>query len=135
MDEERNAWVGNDVGRLARGRVGGHDDDGRVGVGRRRQVGVVHEGHVGHVVGACGQVQLFAKKKKKRSRGQLPTSWCGMPLRGGGRTYKSSVFEALHHLRGQSARLALVRVALGRLVVERDLVHGVCRLSIDRAVV
>lgn len=61
MNEERNVWVGNDVGRLARGRVGGHDDDGRVGVGRRGQVGVVHEGHVGHVIRARGQVKLFAE--------------------------------------------------------------------------
>lgn len=60
MNEERNVWVGDDVGGFARGRVGGHDDDGRVGVRRGGEVGVVHEGYIGHVIRACGQVKLFA---------------------------------------------------------------------------
>lgn len=60
MDQERDVWVRDDVGRLARGGIGGHDDDGRGRVGRGGEVGVVHEGHVGHVIRTCRQVKLFA---------------------------------------------------------------------------
>lgn len=125
VNEERNVWVGDDVGGLARGRVGGHDDDGRVGVGRGGQVGVVHEGHVGHVVGACGQVKLFVKLSWSAPSLDSLNDGCDWG------SYKSGIFEALNHLGGQSARPALVRVSLGRLVVERDLVHGVVRLSLS----
>jgi hypothetical protein len=130
VDEERNVWVGDDVGRLARGRVGGHDDDGRVGVGRRGQVGVVHEGHVGHVIRASGQVKLFVLKLVV-SLHSLDSFNCQSCDWG---SYKSSILEALNHLGGQRACLALVRVSLGRLVVERDLVHCVPRSSFNRAV-
>lgn len=122
VDEERNVWVGDDVGGLARGRVGGHDDDGRVGVGRGGEVGVVHQRHVGHVIRACGQMKLFRKSSRSAPFSSQP--WTMVRLG----PYKASIFKALNHLRGQSARLALVRVALGRLVVQRDLVHGVCWL-------
>lgn len=52
VHEEGDMWVGEEVGHLLGGGVGGHDDEwGRgVGRGRGREVGVVHEGDGGDVV-------------------------------------------------------------------------------------
>lgn len=58
MDEEGNVGVGGEVVHLFGGGVGGHDDFGEVvAVGGGGEVGVVHEGDVGDVVVAGGQVE------------------------------------------------------------------------------
>jgi len=134
VDEERDVRVGDNVGRLARGGVRRHDNDGAGRVGRRGEVGVVHEGNVGDVVGSGREVKLQTRRQSVSQHGDsftykmprlTPRDGCG---NGSGRgvwtTHESGILEALDHVHGQLARQLLVGVALGRLVVERYLVHG-----------
>lgn len=58
MDEERDVWVGNEVVCLAGGGVGCHDYSGGGCERCGWEVGVVHEGDMWELVGACCQVQL-----------------------------------------------------------------------------
>lgn len=53
VDEERYAWIGGYVGRLAGCGVCGHDDDGSGRVWRGREICIVHERHLGHIVCTC----------------------------------------------------------------------------------
>lgn len=57
MDQQGDVGVVGEVVHLLAGWVRSHDDDGRLGVGGGREVGVVHERDVGDVVGAGGQVE------------------------------------------------------------------------------
>lgn len=59
MDKKGDVGVSDEVCHLAGGRVGGHDDDGGRGVGRRGEVGVVHERDMGHVIGASRKMKLW----------------------------------------------------------------------------
>ena len=105
VDEQGDVGVGGEVGHLLAGRVGGHDDDGRSGVWRGGQVGVVHEGDVRGVVCTGGQVQ------------------------------EAGVLEALHDFVRQRRRHAHVGVAGRGLVAEGYLLlHGgvVCALFVVR---
>ncbi len=57
MHKQRDVRIRNKIIHLLAGRVCSHDNDGRAGrVWRRGQVGVVHEGDVGDVIGACCQM-------------------------------------------------------------------------------
>lgn len=66
MDEQRDVGIGEEVEGLFGRRVGSHDDGGargEMGGGCWRectggQVGVVHEGDMRHVVGACCEMEL-----------------------------------------------------------------------------
>ena len=58
MNQERDVWVGDDICGLAGGRIGGHDDDGRGGVRGGWDICIVHEGDLGDVIGACGEMEL-----------------------------------------------------------------------------
>ena len=57
MDEQGDVGVAGEVVHLLARWVGGHYDDRGAGVGRGREVGVVHEGDVRHVVGARREVE------------------------------------------------------------------------------
>lgn len=59
VDKKGYVGVGDDVCGLARGRVGGHDDDGRGGVRGGWDVGVVHEGDLGNIIGTCCEMELW----------------------------------------------------------------------------
>lgn len=53
VDEEGDAWVGEEVEGFFGGGVGGHYYYGGGGEGGAGEVGVVHQGDVGEEVGAC----------------------------------------------------------------------------------
>jgi len=53
VDEEGDVRVGDQVERLLRGGVGGHDYGWGGGVGRRREVRIIHERDVWVQVRAC----------------------------------------------------------------------------------
>ena len=132
VHEKRHVGVRDQVVHLLARWVGGHDDDGRRGIGRRGEVRVVHQRDVGLVVGARREVELPTRLSAgcpplpHRSRAPLATMMLQDRRKGAPgirRTYKPSILQALHHLRRECARRLLVRVAGRGLVGERYLLH------------
>ena len=58
VDEQGDVWVGDEVIGFLGGRVGCHYYRRRAAVWRGGEVGVVHEGDMGEVVGACCEMKL-----------------------------------------------------------------------------
>lgn len=123
MDQERNSRVSKKVEGLAGGGIGRHDD-GRVRTeGGRGEVGVGHEGYVGSLAVAGGEMQLgrvegsVAVRKGVRVRpgrdGQA--EW-------GRRTYEARVLEAGDDLWGESGGNVRMGGRGGGLVCERGVV-------------
>lgn len=92
VDEQRDEGVAGQVVCLL-GRVRGGHDDGRVRrVGRRRQVGVVHEGDVRYIVGCRREMEL--------RRGSVERG-VGSTAEAAG-AYKAGVLQTDGHLFGQA---------------------------------
>lgn len=123
MYQQRHIRIRLDARRLARSRVRCHDNHRRVVVRRRREVRVIHEGDVRHIVGAGGEMKLPAVSDAARA---------GRAGKREGLTYESRILQTLDHLGRQRGRRLLVNVALRGLVVERDLVHGCGVEHVDR---
>lgn len=63
VDQQRDVWIRDEVEGFLGGWIGGHDYGGRGRVGGGGEVGVVHEGDVWEVTGACCEMELSGEKK------------------------------------------------------------------------
>lgn len=59
MYQKGDIWVFDHIVHLLGGWIRRHDDNGHGGELGRRQIGIVHEGHVWLIICTGGQVKLF----------------------------------------------------------------------------